>query len=141
MTNRDMQAAQLAAQGWKQRQLAGFIETAGPLWTRREADGWAYGLLLGPEHANPAGVAHGGSLVTLADHAISTVAWEAAGRTPCVTVQLDTHFLSSARPGDFVEARAQVRHRSGGMVFMQGTVSVGDRLVLAAQAVMKVVQG
>ncbi len=141
MTERETLAAQLAAQGWKQRQLAGFIETAGPLWTRREEGGWAYGLLLGPGHANPAGVAHGGSLVTLADHAISTVAWDAAGRVACVTVQLDTHFMTAARPGEFVEARAQVRHRSGSMVFMQGTLSVGDRTVLVAQAVMKVMQG
>jgi uncharacterized protein (TIGR00369 family) len=129
----------LTSQGWKRHDLAGFIQTAGPLWTRREEDGFAYGLLLGPEHANPAGVAHGGSLVTLADHAISTVAWQSAGRTPCVTVQLDTHFMAPARPGEFVEARAIVKHRSGSLLFMHGTLSAGDRIVLSAQAVMKIV--
>lgn len=131
--------ASLQQQGWKQRELPGFIGLAGPLWTRREGEGWAYGLLAGEQHLNPAGVVHGGALVTLLDHAISTVAWEAAERAACVTLQLDTHFAGAVRAGQFAQARAEVVQRSKSMLFMRGTVVVEGELVLAGQAIMKVV--
>jgi uncharacterized protein (TIGR00369 family) len=128
----------LEADQWKQRELPGFIGHAGPLWTRREGDAWAYGLLAEARHLNPAGVVHGGALVTLLDHAISSVAWEAASRAPCVTLQLDTHFLAAVRGGDFVQARATVSHRTAGLMFMAGEASVDGRPVLRGQAIMKV---
>lgn len=128
----------LQALGWKQRELPGFIGTAGPLWTRREGDAWAYGFLPEARHLNPAGVMHGGALVTLVDHAISTVAWEASGRVPRLTLQLDTHFVAAVRAGEFAQARAEVVRRSGSMLFMRGTVLVDDAPVLTAQAIMKV---
>ncbi|WP_035205868.1 PaaI family thioesterase [Acidovorax sp. CF316] len=123
--------------GWQVRALGGFIAHAGPLWARREGEGWAYGFAIGPQHLNPAGVVHGGALLTLMDHAMSTVAWEAAGRVPCVTLQLDSHFAAPVGAGQFVEARAQVVRRTGSLVFMRGELQVGGSLVLAAQALMK----
>ena len=128
---------QLEAQHWKQRALPGFMGVAGPLWTRHEADGWAYGLLLAPGHFNPAGVAHGGALLTLIDHVMSTVAWEASGRTPCLTLQLDTQLLAPARAGQFVEARARVVRRTHSLLFMQGSVTLDDAPILVAQAILK----
>jgi len=133
-------AEELAAVGWKARELPGFIHTAGPLWTRREDTGWAYGIVTGPAHANPAGLVHGGVLTTLLDHAISTVAWEAADRKPCVTVQLDTHFLAAARPGDFIEARARVLRAAASLVFMQGSLTSGGADIATATAVMKILE-
>lgn len=128
----------LEAANWTVRTLKGFIEQAGPLWTRREESGWAYGLLCEATHLNPAARMHGGALVTLLDHAISTVAWEACDRTPCVTLQLDTQFLGAVREGQFAEARASVSHKSGSLVFMRGTVTVDGQPVLMAQAILKV---
>ncbi len=130
----------LQAQQWKLRDLGGFIGQAGPLWTRREGESWAYGLLAEDRHLNPAGVVHGGALTTLIDHVLSTVAWEACERTPCVTVQLDTHFLSAVRSGEFVQARGTITARTGGMVFMDGLMQVDNRSVLAARAILKVLR-
>lgn len=130
----------LQAQGWKSRQLAGFMGHSGPLWTRREGDGWVYGWLVEDKHLNPAGVAHGGALTTLIDHVVSTVAWEACDRSPCVTVQLDTHFLAEVRVGDFAQASASVTARTGSLVFVDGLVQVDGRPVLVARAVMKVLR-
>lgn len=123
--------------GWTLRSLAGFIGQAGPLWTLREASGWAYGFAVGPQHLNPAGTAHGGALLTLMDHALSTVAWEACLRAPCVTLQLDSHFVGAVLAGQFVEARAAVAQRTGSLVFLRGELRAGDSLVLTAQALMK----
>lgn len=123
---------------WKSLELPGFIGQAGPLMTRRDAGEWVYGLQVTASHLNPAGMVHGGALSTLMDHAISTVAWEACGRVPCITLELNTHFLATVRQGQRVEARATVLRRTHSLVFMQGQLTVNGDAVLSAQAIMKV---
>lgn len=131
----------LLAQGWKRHDMPGFMGLAGPLWSRREGETWAYGLLAGPQHLNPARVLHGGALLTLMDHALSTVAWQAAGRRPCLTLQLDSHFLASVQEGDFVVVRAEVTHSTRSLLFLQGRATLREAPVLQAQAIMKAVAG
>ncbi|MGA0572670.1 PaaI family thioesterase [Variovorax sp. VNK109] len=129
---------EIQSDGWKPRDLPGFISKAGPLWARREGDNWVYGFLVDASHMNSAGVLHGGAVMTLMDQAISTVAWEASGRQPCVTLQLDTHFLAGVREGQFAEARATVSHRTRGLIFMNGQITVDEKPVATALAIMKV---
>lgn len=131
---------QLVLQQWKRRDLPGFMGRAGPLWTRREGDAWAYAILADESHLNPANVVHGGALLTLLDHAISSVAWEACGRLPCLTLQLDTHFISPVRAGQLAQARAQLVRRTGSLAFLRGEVATDGEIVLTAQALMKVVR-
>jgi acyl-coenzyme A thioesterase PaaI-like protein len=134
----EQRAIELRRRGWKERLLGGFIDVVGPLWTcKEEGGGWAYGMLVKPEHLNLALVAHGGLLETLIDHVLSSVAWEAAGRQRCVTVQLYTHFIAAVHCGEFVEGRGQLVRRTGSLMFMQGTVAVDGQTVLNAHAVMK----
>jgi uncharacterized protein (TIGR00369 family) len=128
-----------AAHGWKARTLDGFIGAAGPLWTRREATGWAYAILAEEKHTNPAGIVHGGVLTTLLDHALSAIAWEANERRACVTVTLDVQFFASARPGDLIEARGRIVRQARSLVFMRGALSVSDGEIASAGAVLKVI--
>lgn len=138
-----MQATQarfdsLATAGWKRRELPGFAGLIGPIWARKEGPVWAYGLLATDAHLNPAGVVHGGLLATLVDHAMSAIAWEAIGRRPCVTVQLDAQFLSAARGGDFLEARGRVVRCATSLLFVQGGIVVDGAEIVSASGVMKV---
>ncbi|KLN53575.1 PaaI family thioesterase [Variovorax paradoxus] len=129
----------LAASGWHRvRAAGGFMSSSGPLWAAREGQGWVYGVWSTDAHLNPAGFVHGGLLATLVDHAISTVAWECAGRTPCVTVQLDAQFLAPVSPGVLIEARAHLVRRTASLLFMRGLLQVAGQEVLVAQALMKV---
>ncbi len=128
-----------AEDGWKKRDFPGFLALIGPLWSRREEHGWAYGMIAEANHINAAGLVHGGMLMSLADQALSVVVWEAMDRTPCVTVQLDTHFLAAVHPGDFVQARAQVTRKSRSLVFVQGSLVVQGDPVLTASGIWKVV--
>lgn len=130
----------LQQQGWRPRTLPGFAGQVGPLWTRKEASGWAYGILAAPEHLNPAGLVHGGLLMTLLDHALSAIAWEAIGRRTCVTVQMDTQFVSSAGNGQFLEARGRVVRATSSLVFMQGQISVGAAEIIQGSALLKVLE-
>lgn len=130
----------LGADGWRQKSLPGFAGLIGPLWARKEADGWAYGLLATGDHLNPAGVVHGGLLTALLDHALSAIAWEALARRACVTVQLDTHFMAAARAGQFLEARGRVVRATSSLVFMQGELSVDGNIVATGAALLKVLR-
>lgn len=136
-TTQDLDA--LRSNGWRERSLPGFVGLVGPLWTRKEDGGWAYGLLATDDHINPAGLVHGGLLTTLIDHALSAIAWEALGRRACVTVQLDTQFLAAARAGQFLEARGRVVRATASLVFMQGQIGVAGGEIVSASAVLKVV--
>lgn len=136
-TNASVDALQLA--GWRQRSLGGFADRLGPLWTRKEESGWAYAILATQEHLNPAGFVHGGVLCALFDHVVSAVAWEAVGRRPCVTVQLNTQFLSAAREGQFLEARGKVVRAASTLVFVEGTIESGETQLLRGSSVQKIV--
>lgn len=131
-------AESLAAEGWHCKTLPGFAGLIGPLWVRKEAQAWAYGLLATADHLNPAGVVHGGLLTALLDHGLSAIAWQALDRRPCVTVQLDTHFLAPARAGQFLEVRGQLLRATSSLVLMRGELSVAGNVVATGAAVLKV---
>lgn len=122
---------------WREHQPPGLLSTLGPLLSRREGQGWVYGLRVDARHLNPAGIVHGGTLTSLLDHALSTVAWEQAGRIPCVTLQLNTSFVRAARPGQLLLARGTVTSSSGSMLFLNGSLHADNELLATAQAVMK----
>jgi len=130
--------AELEAGGWKRRHGGPFIETIGPLWVRSESSGWVYGLLGQERHLNPANVVHGGCLQALIDHALSTLAWEAVGRIPCLTVETTSQFLATAKANDFIVARGSEIGRSRSLIFMRGTLEANDRLLMSVQAIFKI---
>lgn len=127
----------LRAAGWSEREGMGFSAHVGPIWSRQEGEAWAYGLLTGPQHANRAGLVHGGLIATLMDQGLSAIAWEAVQRQPCVTVQLDTHYLAAARPGQFLEARGRVTRVTASLVFVQGEITAEGEVVSSGMAILK----
>lgn len=127
-----------ATEGWAPRAPVGFSGFTGPLWSRPEGDGWAYGILADSRHVNGQGIVHGGMLMTLLDNAMGVTVWQAAGLRPVVTMQMNTHFLAAAHPGEFLEARGEVMRLANSVVFVRGLITVGDRKVAAGDGVWKV---
>jgi len=115
-----------AANGWRALPGAALPGELGVPWAKRGDSGWLYGLQTGPGHANPNGVLHGGVLMAFADHGLSVLAWEAAERAPCTTIQLNTHFLDAVHPGTFLELRGEVVRKTRGLVFLRGVISAYD---------------
>ncbi|HEX4369612.1 MAG TPA: PaaI family thioesterase [Rhodopila sp.] len=115
-----------AANDWRALRNAAMPGGLGIPWAKKQDDQWLYGLLTGPEHANPAGAVHGGVLMAFADHGLSFLAWEAAKRAPCTTIQLNTHFLDAIKPGEFLELRGEVTRRTRGLVFVRGVIGARD---------------
>jgi uncharacterized protein (TIGR00369 family) len=129
-----------AQAGWRVRDAGGFTDLVGPLWARREGEGWAYGLQADARHGNVHGIVHGGLLMTLIDNALGLTVWEATARQPAVTMQLNTQFIAAARPGDFIEARGEVLRVARSVVFIRGALSVGGETILAADGIWKVIR-
>jgi acyl-coenzyme A thioesterase PaaI-like protein len=110
-------------------------------WSRRIDGAWCYGLATTSLHANPQGAVHGGVMMTLADHALSMLAWDAAERAPCTTIQLNTHFLDAVEPGAFIWVAGEVARRTRALVFMRGIIRVGERDVAAADGIWRILRG
>jgi len=111
-----------ADDGWRELNEWPLPGQIAQFWSRRVEETWHYGILTDASHANGNGVVHGGVLMTVADHALSFLAWNAAERQPCTTIQLNTHFLDAIHPGEFVEVRGQITRRTRGLVFVRGDV-------------------
>jgi acyl-coenzyme A thioesterase PaaI-like protein len=129
-----------SAHGWRPMRSAAMPANIGLPWAKQIDNHWRYGLLTTPEHANPQGVLHGGILMTFADHGLSMLAWEAAQRAPCTTIQLNTHFLAAVQPGEFIELRGDVTRATKGLVFVRGILSAGDRDVGAVDGIWRVLR-
>jgi acyl-coenzyme A thioesterase PaaI-like protein len=133
-----------AANGWKALPGAALPGGLGIPWARQVDGAWRYGLLTAPDHGNPNGVVHGGVLMAFADHGLSFLAWEAAERVPCTTIQLNTHFLDGTVPGEFIEMAGEVTRRTRGLVFVRGVVSAlgteEPRPVVAVDGIWRVLR-
>ncbi|MFT4096310.1 MAG: PaaI family thioesterase [Rhodoblastus sp.] len=129
-----------AAHGWKTMKGPGFSSLVGPIWAKRDGDSWRYGFLAEDKHENRQGAVHGGMLMTFADHAIGFVAWEAAGRRKCVTMQLENQFLAAVKNGDFVECDTEIVRAAKTVIFLRGVLKVKGRPVMAATGIWKVIE-
>lgn len=127
-----------AAAGWRPLPPRGFPEHVAALYVRGEAGARRFGFPAEARHANIGGVVHGGMLMTFADDCCGITVWEAVGRAPVTTVQLNTQFIAPARPGDFVECAPEILRRTRSMVFIRATLHVGERTVAALDGVWKI---
>jgi len=125
--------------GWKPIRIEGFMGQIGPLLRSTGIeDRNTYGLQTNDGHKNHIGLVHGGVLTSLLDQVVAIVAWNAADRQPTVTVQMDTRFLGAARAGDFLEARARIRHNTRSLIFVEADITSSKRPVASASAIMKI---
>ncbi len=120
----------------------GFEELIGPLYGTFGADG-EYRLAFRAErrHGNPQGVVHGGMLMTLVDAVMGIAVWRAIGKRRCATISLNCSFVAGGRVGDWLEASAEVVRRGRRVVFMRGDIHAGDRRLIIADGVWKVLEG
>lgn len=137
MTSDALEDGRAGETGWKELKVGGFMDRAGPLLARKKDGSWFYGLQTDKSHINPAGIIHGGVTASLVDHAIAMVAWEATGRVPCATIQMDLRYLDSAKAGDRLEARVAIRRQAKSLLFLDADVTVSGRSIAAASAIMK----
>lgn len=135
-----MTSAELAAAGWTVEFMTPFTSLAGPLWGRGDPGGYVCGFEVEPRHLNNQGVLDRGALLTFADHAIGIPGAHVFPDAAMVTLELNIMFLADAVGGDFIEGRSSVIHSDGDLIFVRGTIQVGDRLIASCEGVWKKVK-
>ncbi len=138
MAEQDTPPFDPAAQGWSPIEDRAMPPVMLSMWRRAEGEGFAFGFQTDAGQNNGNGAVHGGTLATFMDHTLGRVSRAAAGGVKVATIQLDLHYLAPARPGDFVEARGMVVRRTRSVIFVRGTLSVGERAVLSASGIWKI---
>lgn len=125
-------------EGWVKITSKAFGTHVGPFWRPVEGDTSRCGFLADDRHGNKRGVVHGGMLATAFDVALGNASWEAAERRPCATVQLAVQFIGAVQLGEFAEISVEVMKTTRSIVFLRGTMTVGDRIVASADGVWKI---
>lgn len=125
-------------ESWQPLRMGDVTEFIGPYVTRKTERGRAYGFQTDDRHANINGVIHGGMLVTFIDQALGSTVYEALGKRRGATAQLNCMFIGAVKPGEFLECDAEVIRITRSLVFIRGILRVGDRQVLAADGVWKI---
>ncbi|MGG7568128.1 PaaI family thioesterase [Rhodovulum sp. DZ06] len=123
---------------WRLLTDNGFTDHLGPTWfAKLSEDEYVFRLEVEQKHINAGGVCHGGVSLSLLDNGMGGAAWEAGGRKPCATIELDSHFLAAAKLGQTLEGWAKVLRCTSGLAFMEGGLSAGGRETMRARGVWK----
>ncbi|WP_230533911.1 PaaI family thioesterase [Microvirga roseola] len=130
-----------AGAGWRVRDdEPGLMTLVGPLWQHAGGEDPRFGFVAEEKHLNRRGVVHGGMLMAFADQALGLTAREVKGGLPQATIQLDTQFIAPVCIGEFVEVTPQAVRSTRSILFMRGTLVVGERTVASAQGIWKVLK-
>ena len=128
----------LKAEGWKSVPARDFPAMIGPFLARRAGEGWEYAFRVEQRHLNIGGVAHGGMMMSFMDDVLGMTVWEAAGRKPVTTVQLNHHFIAPGKLGALLVCRGEVLRATRTVVFIRGLLTAGDQTLVHADGVWKI---
>src|SRR3979409_2657398 len=133
-------AEKLKSLGWNSVDASGFIALVGPLW-HRVVDGLhEYAIVAQDKHHNRRGVVQGGVLMTFADRTSGMTARFVSGRPTLATVQMDTHFVDSAKIGEILLSKPRVVRSTRSLSFTTTEVTAGDRCIAMASGVFKILK-
>ncbi len=125
----------------------GFVETrlvdpfemhVGPVWEQGEKGARRFGFRVDTRHVNMRGVIHGGMLMTFADAALGQAAWDACDHAACVTLNMQSQFLSPAREGDWIEVAPVLTRRTRALIFLRGDFTVDGAPIYSVSSVWKI---
>ncbi len=131
-------AEKLRSLGWSIVDATGFIALVGPLWHRVVNDSHEYALITEDKHHNRRGVVQGGVYMTFADRSCGMTARIVSGISSLATVQMDTHFIDSAKIGEILMSKPRVVRATRSLIFITTEVTADDRCIAMASGVFKV---
>ena len=136
----DKAAAKLKSDGWAMVETSGFLHLIGPLWHRLINGEHEYALATEDKHHNRRGLVQGGLLMTFADRTCGMTARYVSGRPTLATVQMDTHFVDSAKIGEILLSKPRVVRSTRSLIFTTTEVTAGDRCIAMASGVFKILK-
>ena len=136
----DKATENLKSSGWTIVATTGFLSLVGPLWHRVVSDEHEYALIAQDKHHNRRGLVQGGLLMTFADRTCGMTARYVSGRPTLATVQMDTHFVDSAKIGEILLSKPRVVRSTRSLIFTTTEVTAGDRCIAMASGVFKILK-
>jgi acyl-coenzyme A thioesterase PaaI-like protein len=137
---KDEATEKLKAAGWTVVETSGFLSLVGPLWQRVRNGDHEYAIVAQDKHHNRRGLVQGGLLMTLADRSCGMIARLASGRPTLATVQLDTHFIESAKIGEILISKPRVIRATRSLIFTTTEVTAGKRCIATASGIFKILK-
>lgn len=108
----------------------------GPFYHLVTETEFRHGVRVKARHCNSRGITHGGMLMAFADGLLGTAVFRET-KTVALTIRMNSDFLSSARPGEWLEGTARVTKATKSVAFCEAELFVGDRAVMKATGVFK----
>lgn len=130
--------------GFRQIRFDGvtFNGSVGPFYGRHGEDGLVIGFRIEQRHCNPAGIVHGGMLMTVADMTAGFCAAFDSGIDKFMpTVNMTFDFVSSGNVGEWVEGRSRMLKIVRSLAFATVMLGTQDRPLLRASCIMKIPSG
>jgi len=127
---------------WRPVKGDGFNAHIGPIRFAELGPGhYAAALDLEARHLNVGGVCHGGVLLSLADTAMGTASYVAAGGRPCATISFDAQFIAAAKHGQTMLADVHQLRAVRDLSFVDCALWAGGRQVMRASGIWKYLEG
>ena len=119
-----------------------FNSANGPFYLKRDGDDIVMGFRVEQRHCNPAGILHGGMMMTVADMTAGFgTAFKSGIDKFMPTVNMTFDFVASGNIGDWIEGRCEVLKVTRSLAFASVMLSTQGRPLLRASAVMKIPSG
>lgn len=134
-------------EGWRKLDFDGrfahldthFTDHVGPVFVRGQENELQLGFRVEPHMCNPAGICHGGMLMTVMDVGLAFVLHNARGQhsfTPSVSFSFD--FLRPGRLGDFLVCEGEVTRTTKSTGFVSGRLCGPDGPVITGSGIFKI---
>jgi len=137
---KDVSAETLKKAGWTIVETTGFLSLVGPLWQRVVNGEHEYAIIAQDKHHNRRGLVQGGLLMTFADRASGMTARYVSGKPTLATIQMDTHFIDSAKIGEVLISKPRVVRATRSLIFTTTEVTAGNRCIATASGVFKILK-
>jgi uncharacterized protein (TIGR00369 family) len=112
----------------------------GPMFIKKIGDDWISRLYLEDKHMNGQGNLHGGMMATFADYALFAIVRDKMMESGAVTITLNTEMMSTAQQGATLEAKGEIIHETGRMLFLRGLIYCGEQTLMSFSGVLRKVQ-
>ncbi|MEY2928206.1 MAG: hypothetical protein RL367_2683 [Pseudomonadota bacterium] len=120
------------------------VNRLGKIWTKEitRADGvieYHNAIQVEPHHCNTWAMTHGSFIGALGE--VAAPGGSVAGGPPVVIIDLNMHFIGTAKSGQWIEMVGTINRKTRSLVFAEGRGMADGVLVFSATAIHKIVAG
>jgi uncharacterized protein (TIGR00369 family) len=120
------------------KEIGGFNDHVGPCYIRFRDQDFDFGFVVEDHHCNPAGLCHGGMLMTFVDIMFAGMVCARLGKfamTP--TMNLTCDFVAAAKKGDWLQSELHFVHLTGSVCYISGAIVGPQGVVLRANGTFR----